>query len=129
MLFNKNAVLSLASALVALPAVLAAAVLQDTSGKPNGGHVDYVFDIANANVEPVSTFPLLSSSSQFQMASRMDTLAPLFLSTGESPYTYISLRDPNLTSSDPVSSQFHGPTIYATKGDRLNVCYITQHLV
>jgi hypothetical protein len=57
MLFNTKAVLSLASVLAAFPAVLAA-VLQDTSGQPYGGHVDYEFDIANGDIQPVSTFLL-----------------------------------------------------------------------
>lgn len=51
MLLRKS--LALASALAAFPGVLAV-VLQDTSGKPYGGHVDYVFNIANADVQPVS---------------------------------------------------------------------------
>lgn len=55
MLLRKS--LAFASALAAFPGALAVA-LQDTSGQPYGGHVDYVFDIANADVQPVSFSPL-----------------------------------------------------------------------
>ena len=85
MLFDKKAVLSLtlASGLAWFPAALGAAI-QDTSGNPyGGGHVDYVFKLANADIQPVSTFPLLPSQSILTMAYRMDTLALLFLSMSE----------------------------------------------
>jgi hypothetical protein len=62
MLFDKKTVLSLASALAALPGALAVAVLQNTSGQSNGAHVDYVFNIKNADIQPVSTVPLFFPS-------------------------------------------------------------------
>ena len=130
MLFDKKAVfsLALASGLASFPAALGAAI-QDTSGNPYGsGHVDYVFDLANADIQPVSTFPLIPCQFILTLASRMDTLALLFLSMGEPLHHNLTF----FAQSHLLQlyfSQFHGPTILATKGDRLNVCCIAQPLV
>jgi len=59
MLLDMRTVLSFACGLAAFPGALAVA-LQDTSGQPYGGHVDYVFNLVNADIQPVSTFPLLA---------------------------------------------------------------------
>ena len=56
----------------------------------------------------------------------MDTLAPLFLSMGEPLDYYLTLPSQSYLLQSSFS-QFHGPTIYATKGDRLNVCYPAPH--
>lgn len=125
MLFDKNAILSLAlaSGLATFPAALGTAI-RDTSGNPYGsGHVDYVFNLANADIQPVSTFPLLPSQSILTMASRMGTLALLFLSMSE-PSDHLITLPAQSHLLRPYFRQFHGPTILATKGDRLNVCFI-----
>ena len=58
----------------------------------------------------------------------MGSLAPLFLSMGEAFVGCVTL--PGQTDLLWLYvSQFHGPTIFANKGDHLNVCYIcaTSH--
>ena len=127
MLFNRKNVLSFACGLATVSGALAV-VLQDTSGQPYGGHVDYVFNLVNADIYPVSPFRLLGCQCSSVPASRMDTLAPLFLSMGE-PFHHLFTLPIHSDLFRSYISQFHGPTIFATKGDQLNVCCLAQLLI
>jgi hypothetical protein len=124
MLFDKKTALSFASGLAAFPSALAGALL-DVPGRPFKHDVNYVFNLINADIQPVSTFRLFTCQYSASMSSRMVTLVPLFLSMGE-PFNHRVTRPGR---SDLCVSHFHGPTIFATKGDHLNAYCIALCLI